>query len=759
MQFVVHLGPHKTGTTYLQESFVRLRSQLRERGTLYPDWWGILAHGELLQRLLEPPSPELEAQFAKLHADRAERVLISIEGLVGLPEKSIFYLRNLIGNSAASIVFYVRSWADVFPSTWREVIKEGSTRNLPEFLLTHLIDPWSDLTANFDTGLSLYLKHFGERALNLVSYDQVLSDGQDLFQHFAKSFLRWDDPPALPLGRINASHSATDTEIIRVLNSIETQSNGSTPSPRRARFLSENYLRLKADGAFPQLQRALENHISRIPIDERAEAMRALHRNLFSKYKKFLVHPHLEHEFFTPRRVEIPYIRSDYLLRPGVAEDLQQLYQVASTNAARHAVAGPATSSTDAERPPIVESAAATSPKPPRPRETILLNSDPAEVETHVAEPYVTVSFRRGGNSDEFLLSGWSAAESEFRWSAATVAELRLPSPLHAGDHLLTIELRPFILGDRLPAQTVRVDINGVTLGDARLRGPTEIRMRIPADVLARGTGAVRVTLHFPDAARPVALNPDSRDDRLIACALEQLALTSLFAAETAGHASDQTRDVKSAAPMTDVVEKFESLGENCEFGLVQRRCGIEPLGLLRFSSTPLPPLLKALRARFAGMGRPEFIDIEVAESGTEYMVFDKRFHFRYHAWVKLGEQAPEEIHARECRRLPLLVRKLIEDLTEGAKIFVYRGIEPLAEAQARELAEAIGGYGPGTLLWVERADAANPPGTVIRLGPKLLKGHIDRFAPPEDAHDLSLDCWITICRNALAMVGEAVAG
>ena len=201
-----------------------------------------------------------------------------------------------------------------------------------------------------------------------------------------------------------------------------------------------------------------------------------------------------------------------------------------------------------------------------------------------------------------------------------------------------------------------------------------------------------------------------------------------------------------------DALEGFEFLGENCEFGLVQRRCAIDPLGLLRFSSTPLPPLLTALRARFAGMGRPEAIEIEVSQSGTEYMVFDKRFHFRYHAWVKLGEQAPEEIHARECRRLPLLVRKLIEDLTEGNKIFVYRGIEPLAEAQARELAEAIGAYGPGTLLWVERADATNPPGAVIRLAPTLLKGHIDRFAPPENAHDLSLDCWVAICRNAVSI-------
>jgi hypothetical protein len=34
-----------------------------------------------------------------------------------------------------------------------------------------------------------------------------------------------------------------------------------------------------------------------------------------------------------------------------------------------------------------------------------------------------------------------------------------------------------------------------------------------------------------------------------------------------------------------------------------------------------------------------------------------------------------------------------------------------------------------------------------------LLKGYIDRFAPGENAHALSLDCWITLCRNSCRLV------
>jgi hypothetical protein len=37
-------------------------------------------------------------------------------------------------------------------------------------------------------------------------------------------------------------------------------------------------------------------------------------------------------------------------------------------------------------------------------------------------------------------------------------------------------------------------------------------------------------------------------------------------------------------------------------------------------------------------------------------------------------------------------------------------------------------------------------------LSDGLLKGYIDRFAPGDNAHDLSLNCWIELCRKALAM-------
>ena len=59
-----------------------------------------------------------------------------------------------------------------------------------------------------------------------------------------------------------------------------------------------------------------------------------------------------------------------------------------------------------------------------------------------------------------------------------------------------------------------------------------------------------------------------------------------------------------AAAAMSDreLVVHFESLGDNCELGLVQRRAGVEPLGLLRFAGVPLRNLVRGLNARFANI-------------------------------------------------------------------------------------------------------------------------------------------------------------
>jgi hypothetical protein len=316
-------------------------------------------------------------------------------------------------------------------------------------------------------------------------------------------------------------------------------------------------------------------------------------------------------------------------------------------------------------------------------------------------------------------------------------------------------------MAGRLPAQRLRVLASRVEIGTFTLTQRGERACLIPAELLT-GRSALEIAFETPDAARPMDLG-SGRDNRMLAIALTSLRLypdrLKLFedrrrrdpAPADAVTPRRTNGGTNGDAPLTlqQLMLRFESLGQNCEFGLVQRRCNAEPLGLLRFASTPLPHLLAALGADFEGMGTERSVRVEMSANGHEFMVSDTQYGLTYHAWVNAGEMEEAALHRREVRRVPMLVRKLREDLELGEKIFVFKGMEALAEEEVFPLAAALRRYGPNLLLFVTLADAAHQAGSVEMRPAGYMVGYIDRFAPGENAHDFLLDQWIAVCRQA----------
>ena len=155
------------------------------------------------------------------------------------------------------------------------------------------------------------------------------------------------------------------------------------------------------------------------------------------------------------------------------------------------------------------------------------------------------------------------------------------------------------------------------------------------------------------------------------------------------------------AVGFTNIMLQFESLGQNCEFGLVQRHYQAEPLGLFRFSSAPLPKLLRALEQQLDGLGEQGSLTVGVSPTSQELMVEDQIYGFLYHAWVKAGEQTIEAVQNRELKRLPFLKRKLLQDLEFGKKVFVFHAMRPIPEEEVFPLVAILQCYGPNSLLFV----------------------------------------------------------
>src|SRR4051794_33399291 len=100
---------------------------------------------------------------------------------------------------------------------------------------------------------------------------------------------------------------------------------------------------------------------------------------------------------------------------------------------------------------------------------------------------------------------------------------------------------------------------------------------------------------------------------------------------------------------LSNLAARCESIGRNCEFGLVQRSFGLEPIGLLRWAASPLAALTQAFQGQFAGLGKD--MDLEV-DTQTEWLATDRDTGLLFHTHC-LSDRSEEHARKQEARRLP----------------------------------------------------------------------------------------------------------
>jgi len=371
------------------------------------------------------------------------------------------------------------------------------------------------------------------------------------------------------------------------------------------------------------------------------------------------------------------------------------------------------------------------------------------------------IQFGEGGTDTHYLGAGWSGDEPGYRWSLGQRSELWLNNPGHETDLVLELALSPFVSPPALRRQSLSVFVREALVGRTELTESQTLGFRIPAAVFA-APGPVHVVFEHPDAASPRAHGHPS-DSRVLAFSFVRATLRPQEAVNEAvrieGGEIVVAGDIGrlTGMPAAQFMLRFESLGDNCEFGLVQRRCGAEPLGLLRFSNLELRQLLRGLDSGFDGLGEIANMEFWLQPGGRpEYVVRDRSYALVFHTFIHEGEANEAELLAQQSTRLKFLRRKFLDDLTNGEKIFVIKRNRTLEDTEILPLLAALRHYSPASqLLYVVPATPERLPGTVELLAPGLLRGYIDRFAPSDSVPDLSLEPWLAICVNASRLLGR----
>jgi len=358
------------------------------------------------------------------------------------------------------------------------------------------------------------------------------------------------------------------------------------------------------------------------------------------------------------------------------------------------------------------------------------------------------IDFGEGGNSEAYRLGGWSNQEPDFIWGEGQSSEIRLPETLGWSEVLLELDLFPCILPPYRTVQRLRLRSGEREIGglDVTTSGTVTI---VPPPGLDWAS-LHKLTFIHPDGIVPADFHGRT-DGRCLSIAFRRIVFRGRRAPQ-AGELSDK-----------EMILKFEGLGgtsQGCEFGLVQREFGAEPVGLLRWTGMTALSLAAALEADFEGVGTPEQTILDYFQWPThrEYRTEDRRFFINMHTWVKEDEKPYDAMFRMMCRRLTFLREKLLDDLTRAEKIFVFKmGDHICTTEEIGRIHAALRRRGPNTLLYVRIADDAHPSGMVERIRDGLLIGYISHFnqSPDGEVRPVAFDEWRAICREALRIEGK----
>ncbi len=228
---VVHIGPHKTGTTAVQFAFHEAREAVAAHGVHYvgpqsQTYLPALGLTGLPGRLGGPRGTESDWQGAvdEVRAQGAGTTLMSSESFANAEPKHIARLADDLDPERLQVVRMVRRYDKMLPSQWQQQISGGGRRGYRSYLDRVLADSGHDFWRRhgFVPLTRTWLEQVGPEHLTVVVVNE---DDRGWLLRVFEQFVGLPhgtlQPPA---DRENRSLTRSEVEILRGLNRIRKES-------------------------------------------------------------------------------------------------------------------------------------------------------------------------------------------------------------------------------------------------------------------------------------------------------------------------------------------------------------------------------------------------------------------------------------------------------------------------------------------------------------------------------------------------------
>jgi hypothetical protein len=323
--YIVHIGPPKAGSKYLQSSLGALSEDLLKDGICYPTrlfapqrkvW-----HEGLANRLKSGAGADLERIFSELNGAGYRYVCFSYEGLFALTADQLRYLRGLMAGSEVQIVYYCRRWSERIPSLWKQSVKGGFIETFPEYLARALRSPVDGLDLNPRLVWDRFADIFGRESLRLISFNNLIESQVDLVRHFLDTFLGWPCAKLPEDAFSNESPDIFDCEILRALNAIHRRKTGSTSDEVRI-----HYLRQRKSLDVGYLLAAMKEDLAETLVSDHFQVFKDIYQQMRA-YVDRMASPEYGEELFQPKANRFSYVQQNYLLDGRAALELHRIYE------------------------------------------------------------------------------------------------------------------------------------------------------------------------------------------------------------------------------------------------------------------------------------------------------------------------------------------------------------------------------------------------------------------------------------------------
>lgn len=232
----LHIGPHKTGSTYIQKTLFDACDVLESKGVHYPKHligpqWG---HHKLVEAIKHNDELAIKEMLNQL----PECSFISSENFENLTQENIDYFFSFLADFNVNLIFVKRSFSELIVSNWQESIKHGSDTPWSSFVLEHILKPYSSIILNQSGTISKWKAHCN--SIDVIDYDTLKEEGIDIVDYILESIFKIKSINVSTGRSVNASMNYSDIELIRILNSLYKDNVGHPGAKIR-----EAYLKLK----------------------------------------------------------------------------------------------------------------------------------------------------------------------------------------------------------------------------------------------------------------------------------------------------------------------------------------------------------------------------------------------------------------------------------------------------------------------------------------------------------------------------------